>query len=152
MEPTHTPIHILMADDDIDDCAFFAEALKEIPMDTYLKTFRDGEELMKYLFNMANPLPDVIFLDLSMPRKTGFECLSEIKATERLKNIQLIVFSTSISRGINLEQNIIKTLMQMGALDFIRKPAGLEELKQVIHNALKLVASKIVRPETPKIS
>lgn len=152
MEPKPHTLQILLADDDTDDCSFFAEALKEIPIATFLTTVRNGEELMKHLYNTANDLPHVLFLDLSMPRKTGFECLSEIKGSELFKNIPVIMFTTSVSRGINFEQSIIKTLTMMGALDYIRKPAGFEQLKQVIHNALTLVTTKISETETPKSS
>lgn len=152
MEPKPHTLQILLADDDTDDCSFFAEALKEIPIATSLTTVRNGEELMKYLSKNANDLPHVLFLDLSMPRKTGFECLSEIKGSEVFKNIPVIMFTTSVSRGINFEQNIIATLTMMGALDYIRKPAGFEQLKQVIHDALTLVTTKISETEKPKSS
>jgi CheY-like chemotaxis protein len=73
------PIHILLADDDIDDRGFFEKALLEIPIACQLTMVQDGEQLMDYLNKHTMELPDVLFLDLSMPRKTGFECLTEIK-------------------------------------------------------------------------
>ena len=63
---------ILLADDDLDDLFFFKKALSEIPIETELTTAHDGEELMAYLTENSDHLPDVLFLDLSMPRKTGF--------------------------------------------------------------------------------
>ncbi len=72
-------LHILLADDDIDDCNFFDKALQALPISSNLTTVRDGERLMKYLGENSKQLPNVLFLDINMPRKSGFECLSEIK-------------------------------------------------------------------------
>lgn len=131
------PINILLADDDLDDRYFFEKALKEIPVTSQLITVNNGEQLMDYLIKNSGPLPDVIFLDLSMPRKTGFECLSEIKENEKLKALKIIMFTTSFTRGFELEENLRGTLIKMGALDYIRKPGEFEELKQVIKHALE---------------
>jgi CheY-like chemotaxis protein len=130
------PFNILLADDDLDDRNFFDKALSELTIATTLSTVNNGEELMEYLTENADLLPDVLFLDLSMPRKTGFECLSEIKENEKLKKLPVIMFTTSYTRGYDLEDNLRGTLLRMGAQDYIRKPAGFEELKQVIQQAL----------------
>lgn len=136
------PINILLADDDVDDRNFFANALLEIPIATKLKTVTNGEELMEHLAANETDLPDVLFLDLSMPRKTGFECLDEIKENEKLKPLTVIMFTTSFTRGMDLEENLIKTLSRMGASDYIRKPIGFGELTQVIHQSLIRLAKK----------
>jgi CheY-like chemotaxis protein len=136
--------HIILADDDIDDRFFFEKALKEIPIPNRLTTVRDGEELMNYLHANPNQLPDVLFLDLSMPRKTGFECLTEIKEDEKLKHIPVIMLSTSFPRDNKYEQNIINMLYTIGAMDYIRKPGDYQKLKEVIQTALIKVALKEV--------
>jgi len=135
-------VNILLADDDTDDRSFFEKALQEIPFDTHFNTVNNGEQLMVYLAENADNLPDVIFLDLSMPRKTGFECLMEIKEDEKLKDISVVMFSTSFSKGIELEMTLMNTLSTMGALDYIRKPSGFEQLKKVIHESLIKVIEK----------
>jgi CheY-like chemotaxis protein len=132
-------IHILLADDDIDDRSFFAKALRNIPIVTVLTSVQDGEQLVEYLSENLTQLPDIIFLDLSMPRKTGFECLIEIKEDEKFKEIPIVVFTTSFGRGIDYEQNLIKTLVSNGAQEFIRKPDNLEQLKQLIHKILVML-------------
>ena len=71
---------ILLADDDVDDCIFFREALEELPVNASLTTVKDGVQLIQHLTDNPNPFPDVLYLDLNMPRKNGFECLSEIKS------------------------------------------------------------------------
>lgn len=136
------PLNILLADDDTDDCAFFERALKEINIESHLTTVHDGEELMDYLSKNSGHLPDMLFLDLSMPRKTGFECLSEIKENEKLNNLPVIVFTTSYARGIDFEQSLINTLARIGAQEYIRKPNDFEQLKQIIHKALSLLLEK----------
>lgn len=130
------PIKLLLADDDLDDRIFFEKALSELSIAATLTMVNNGEELMEYLMRHADRLPDVVFLDLSMPRKTGFECLSEIKENEKLNKLKVIMFTTSFTRGFDLEENLRGTLLRMGAQDYIRKPAGFEELKQVIQLAL----------------
>jgi len=137
-------LHIILADDDIDDRFFFEKALKEIPVPNRLTMVRDGEELMNYLHANTDQLPDVLFLDLSMPRKTGFECLSEIKEDKKLKNLPVIMLSTSFPRDNKYEQNIISMLYTIGALDYIRKPGDFQKLKEVIHTALIKVTIKDV--------
>ncbi|MEP7236784.1 MAG: response regulator [Ferruginibacter sp.] len=139
-----TPLNILLADDDMDDRAFFDKALKEIDSASQLVTVNNGEDLMKYLLENVEQLPDVLFLDLSMPRKTGFECLSEIKENEKLKSLAVIMLTTSFTRGLDLEENLRTTLLGMGAADYIRKPAGFEELKLVIKQALGSIMVKEV--------
>lgn len=141
-----TPLNILLADDDIDDRSFFDKALKEIPVASQLKTFNNGEELMEYLVENSGQLPDVLFLDLSMPRKTGFECLAEIKENEKLKALTVIMFTTSFTRGLDLEENLKATLNAMGASDYIRKPSDFNELKQIIEKTLdELIAKRANR-------
>ena len=137
-----SPLNILLADDDMDDRIFFEKALKEIPLATTLNMVHNGEQLMEYLAVHANPLPDIIFLDLSMPRKTGFECLAEIKENEKLKALTVIMFTTSFTRGFDLEDNLKTTLNRMGAYDYIRKPSDFNELKQIIQKTLNELIAK----------
>lgn len=127
-----TPLNILLADDDMDDRTFFEKALQEIPVATTLSMLKNGEQLMEYLAVHTDALPDILFLDLSMPRKTGFECLAEIKENEKLKAMTVIMLTTSFSKGSDLEENLKNTLIRMGAYDYIRKPVEFNELKQVI--------------------
>ncbi len=129
-------VKILLADDDSDDRYLFDKALKEIAIPTQLTTVSDGELLMDCLSENSEHLPDVLFLDLSMPRKTGFECLTEIKGNEKFKNIPVIVFTTSFGRGDEYEQNLINTLSGLGAREYIRKPYDFQTLKETIEKTL----------------
>ncbi|HZK92686.1 MAG TPA: response regulator [Prolixibacteraceae bacterium] len=143
----HAPLNILLADDDTDNCFFFDKALKEIPIATHLTTVYDGEQLMNYLFKNSDHLPDVLFLDLNMPRKTGFECLVEIKENEKLKDLPVIIFSTLFPCDINYEQGIIDLLYQIGMQDYFGKPPEFSQFKQIIQQSLTLIAqANIAQP------
>lgn len=139
---TKTPINVLLADDDRDDRFLFEKALKALALSAHLTTVHDGEQLMKYLSENSEHLPNVLFLDINMPRKNGFECLLEIKENEKLKNLPVVMFSTSYPRDMNYERDIINTLLKMGAYDYIRKPDDFSQLKQTIGNALAIATGK----------
>lgn len=134
-----TPLNILLADDDADDRTFFEKALKEIPIDTTLTTVNDGEELMDHLSAHSEQLPDVLFLDLSMPRKGGFECLTEMKDNIKLKDIPIVMFSTSYTQDFNYELGMIGVLYKLGVQDYIRKPGTIAQLKELILHSLRKV-------------
>jgi CheY-like chemotaxis protein len=135
-------LSILLADDDCDDQFFFDKALKALPISTHLTTVHDGEHLMNYLNENSEYLPSVLFLDINMPRKNGFECLFEIKHNEKLKDLPVVMFSTSYPRDMNYERDMINTLLKIGAYDFIRKPDDFNQLKLVISNALAVLIEK----------
>ncbi|HWZ23298.1 MAG TPA: response regulator [Cytophagaceae bacterium] len=135
-------LNVLLADDDIDDCLFFQAALKEFPLLKTLTAVHDGEQLMQLLMNQTNELPNVLFLDLNMPRKNGFECLSEIKDNKYLKKLPVIVFSTSF------EQEVVNLLHINGAHYFIRKPSEFSQFKKIIQHTLTLMAQgNVSRPD-----
>ena len=119
-------LNIILADDEDNDRLFFIDALKELKIKTIIHTVNDGVELMEYLNNEDNILPQLIFLDLNMPRKNGFECLKEIKGNYKLNDIAIAIFSTSMS-----ENDIEQTLMN-GANVYINKPNSFDELKQAL--------------------
>lgn len=129
-------LKVTLADDDADDCFFFEKAMREIPLEKHLTIHRDGEALMNGLMTNSGSLPDIIFLDLSMPRKTGFECLMEMKENANLTGIFVTLLSTSFPRDTKYERDLIKTLKSIGANNFIRKPKDFQELKQLIHEDL----------------
>lgn len=126
------PIIILMADDDDDDYLLTKKALGESKLLNTLIRVRDGEELLDYLhrkgeFNELNaPRPGVILLDLNMPRKDGREALKEIKSDDTLRNIPIVVFTTS-----KAEEDIYKTY-QLGVNSFITKPVTFDNLTEVM--------------------
>ena len=127
------PLNILLADDDIDDCIFFRGALEKMPLTTLLVAVHNGEELMHLLTKETYQLPHVLFLDLNMPRKNGFECLSEIKLNPKLRHLPVVMFSTSH------EQEVVSRLYLNGAQYFIRKPPVISQFEKIIQQTLTLI-------------
>ena len=130
-------LNILLADDDIDDCLFFKQAIEELSISSHLKIVHDGDHLMNYLSDNSEHLPHVLFLDINMPRKNGIECLTEIRSDKKLKDLPVIMFSTSNS------WDTIDLLFKSGAHVYIHKPSDFAQLKQVIHHAIPIAAEKI---------
>ena len=127
---------ILLADDDRDDCFLFSQALAELPIQSHLTTVYNGEEFCEHIFSEKVIHPDIIFLDLNMPRKNGFDCLKEIKANNNLNQIPIIIVSTS-----DVEFTV-QQVYDNGAVQFIKKPNDFNVLKNVIARALFAVANK----------
>jgi CheY-like chemotaxis protein len=126
--------HIYLADDDVDDQLFFQEALKEVKFPTELTVAKDGNALMETLDHGVTeaPPPHVIFLDLNMPLKNGFECLREIRETPKLKNIPVIIFSTSNNA------DAIDLTYSLGANYYVCKPSSHKLLIKAIDTLLGL--------------
>ena len=125
--------NILLADDDADERYFFEIALKKLPIVTNLKTVPDGARLMEYLSQNSDNLPDVLFLDIFMPRKNGIECLTEIMRNEKLKQIPVIMYSNSVG------DNYIIKCYQYGAFYFLQK-GNYSELTESISKLLAILA------------
>ena len=132
--------NIFLADDDEDDQFMFQEALKEIHAPTNLVTASDGEQLMEVLLSLNGKLPDVLFLDLNMPRKNGFQCLCEIRQNEKFSSLRTVIFSTSY------EVEVIEKLYENGADHYVKKPTEFSELKVIIERVLGIIGTPFVRP------
>ena len=127
------PITILMAEDDADDRQLTKEAFEESHLANDLRFVEDGVELLDYLYRRgkyqdpaSSPRPALLLLDLNMPRKDGWEALREIKADPRLRQIRVIVLTTS-----NAEEDIAG-VYDISAASFITKPVTFEDLVEVV--------------------
>ena len=129
-------INILLADDDNADCLLFKDALEELPIAANLTIVSNGEQLIEVLKKMKNNLPDVLFLDLNMPRKNGFASLGEIKRDTDLQNLPVIIFSTAS------ELETVKKVFRDAAHYYICKPVDFSQLKKIIYEALTLITQK----------
>lgn len=124
-------IMILLADDDTDDCLLFKEALNELPVHSQLTTVHNGEQLMQ-LLNKGDQTYGLLFLDLNMPRKNGFDCLADIRKNERLDHLFVITISTSF------EEEMVTQLYKNGTQLYLRKPNDFSQLKHLIQTAITL--------------
>jgi len=130
---SRTPITILLADDDEEDRAMTEEALQESRLANDIRFVTDGEELLDYLFHrgeFANgteaPTPGLILLDLNMPKKDGREALAEIKADSGLRQIPVVVLTTS-----KAEEDIVRSY-DLGVNSFITKPVTFDGLVEAM--------------------
>ena len=110
-----------IVDDDADDQQFLIAGLTETDPTAHYLISSNGVDAIEKL-KVIQPLPDAIFLDLNMPGMNGKECLSELKRTGSLKNIPVIIYSTTS------DQNEIELTMRMGASFFITKMSSFKEL------------------------
>ena len=131
--------NIFLTDDDADDCMLFSEALREIysEKEAKLTIANDGIKLMEALDRSVPPPPEVIFLDLNMPLKNGFECLEEIRNTPKFREIPVVIFSTSSNNDI-----VDKTYLH-GANYYICKPQSFNLLKKTIEFVLSFDANTL---------
>lgn len=125
-------LSVLLADDDADDRMLFEDAVSEIHLNVDLQMVGDGEELMRYLLTSAVILPEIVFLDLNMPRKNGFQCLEEIRNNKMLRDIFVIIYSTT-ARQKEVDEVFIK-----GANLFIKKPNSYTELKSILAQVFEI--------------
>jgi CheY-like chemotaxis protein len=130
---SHHPIVILLADDDADDRQLTREALAENRLLNDVHEVPDGEALMDYLFHRGeyaelrtSPKPGLILLDLSMPKKDGREALAEIKADPQLRQIPVIVMTTS-----SAEEDVCRSY-DLGASSYVTKPVSFTRLVEVM--------------------
>lgn len=133
--PVKNYFNILLADDDPDDRLLFEEAVNELPFDVALQMVKDGEELMQFLSSTLL-LPKILFLDLNMPIKNGFKCLEEIRADSQLREILVVVYSTT-SNKLHVDETFEK-----GANLFIKKPNSFTELKTVLSKLFSVELQK----------
>jgi CheY-like chemotaxis protein len=129
------PIRILLAEDDPDDRMLTRRAIVESRVTTTFAAVENGEELMRYLYQEgeygspdAPPRPDLILLDLNMPRMDGREALREIKSDSELRRIPVVVLTTS-----EAEQDILESY-DLGVNAFVTKPVTFEALTDAMRS------------------
>lgn len=124
------PIEILMAEDDVEDQVLVRKAFTAARVINHLTFVNDGEELMQYLRGegpFASAVrPDILLLDLNMPRKDGREVMNEMKHDPRLSHIPIVVLTTS-----DADEDIMRSY-QLGASSYIQKPVTFGKLVEVV--------------------
>jgi CheY-like chemotaxis protein len=120
---------LFLVDDDMDDQEIFKSALAKVDEDLALLTATNGYDALQVL-SSATKLPDYIFVDLNMPRMSGLQFLKEIKNNNTLKNIPVIIYTTSSN------PNDITKTRELGADDFITKPSRFSDLCRLLQSLL----------------
>jgi chemotaxis family two-component system response regulator Rcp1 len=126
------PIEILLVEDNPGDVRLAIEALKEAKVHNRLSTVADGEAALNFLKRkppyIDSPRPDLILLDLNLPRKSGREVLAEIKGDPELKRIPVVILTTS-----QAEEDIVKA-NNHSANSYITKPVDLDQFIKVVRS------------------
>lgn len=144
------PIHILLVDDDEDDRYLTQEAFQQHFPASQVSAVEDGEELIEFLnysgryTDASHPLPELILLDLNMPRKDGRQALREIKSTITLRHIPIVILTTSDAK------DDIQTSYVNGANSFVTKPTSYERLSEVTKAIGQYWFSVVTRYTTTK--
>lgn len=153
MTATKKPLTILMADDDEDDRLLAREAIMEGRVINELRFVEDGDQLMAYMRGSEKyadrnlyPLPDLILLDLNMPRKDGRTALAEIKQDKLLRRIPVVILTTS-----KAEEDML-TGYDLGAASYITKPVTFEALVDLMQTLGKYWVEFVELPRCETMS
>ena len=126
------PIEVLLVEDDLGDVELTKEAIEATRLAVNLSVVRDGEEAMTHLLKEGSyadaASPDLVLLDLNMPRKDGREVLRDMKDDPTLTHIPVVVLTTSDS-----DEDIVKSY-DLGANCYVTKPVGLEQFMKVVQS------------------
>jgi CheY-like chemotaxis protein len=133
-------LHVLVADDDPEDLELFRDALAEIGKDITLTETNDGVELLQKL---STGTPDIIFLDINMPRMNGMDCLASLRELKSLSHIPVIIFSTGA------EDSYIAKAFELGANRYIQKPGSFAMIKTRLAAVLSATVSELFHPVYP---
>ncbi len=132
METNENILNIYLADDDDADQYLFKEALDEMKVNTKLTVADSGIQLLDLLENAISSLPDIIFMDINMPVKNGFECLDELKQKDHLKAIPVVMLSSSCLPESE------RMALKLGASKYICKPNTFNALVAEIKDVLSM--------------
>ena len=130
---------IMIVDDDADDREIFIEALKEVDPSIKCLICFDGEDALQYIKSRNAVIPDMIFLDLNMPRLNGMQCLAEIRKMKKLDHIPIVIYST------NNNDTQKSRAIREGAAYYITKPVYFHDICKAIRLAMEEVAEKNIQ-------
>ena len=128
---TSQPVEILLVEDNEDDVVIIKEVFSDMRLATLINVVRDGEEALAYLQRQGKykvvRMPDIVLLDINMPKKNGFEVLEAMKKDPRLQSLPVIMLTTS-----HREEDITDSYAK-GACSYMQKLVDLDQFKHLIH-------------------
>ncbi len=138
------PMEILLIEDDLEDAGSTIQALKEGDVKCRVSLVRDGEEAMDFLHREGiygrTPRPDLILLDLKLPKKHGREVLAEVRGDDRLKTIPVVVMTTSRVHQEILEEESLQVD------SYLTKPVNLQQFLEVVKSLRRLLLDEVILP------
>jgi CheY-like chemotaxis protein len=123
---------IILIDDDLDDHEVFRTACANLDSDIHVTGFENGEEALVRLTEGNTPTPDMIFLDLNMPRLNGMEVLEALKQNDFGKSVPIMIYTTSFDAKVE------QRCLELGATEVIEKPNSFDALCQKLETLLKI--------------
>ena len=123
-------VELLLVEDNEDDAVIIQEVFADMRLATLIKVAQDGEEALAYLQRKGKykgvRMPDIVLLDINMPKKNGFEVLEEMKKDARLRSLPVIILTTS-----QREEDVVRSYAT-GACSYIHKLVDLEQFKHLM--------------------
>jgi CheY-like chemotaxis protein len=142
---TLEPIDVLLVEDDPGDTLMIREAFADNKVHNTLSCVTDGEQAMQFLHREGNyadaPRPDLILLDLNLPRKDGREVLAEIKGDERLRTIPVVVLTTSAA-----EEDVLRSY-HLHANAYVTKPVDFDRFIEVVRQIDEFFVTVVKLPK-----
>jgi two-component system, chemotaxis family, response regulator Rcp1 len=139
------PMEILLIEDDLEDAGMTIEALRTGGVPCRISLVRDGEEAMEFLLRRQRfaraPQPDLILLDLNLPKKSGREVLAEVKAEERLAGLPVVVLTSSPT-----QQSILQA-EGLHVESYLLKPVDREQFVSMVKSLRKYMLSDVILPQ-----
>jgi two-component system, chemotaxis family, response regulator Rcp1 len=144
-EAVGRPMEILLIEDDLEDAGTTIEALRQGDVPCRISLVRDGEEAMEFINQQQRyrraPRPDLVLLDLNLPRKSGREVLAEIKANPQLARIPVVVLT-----GSSIHQQLLQA-ESLHVESYLTKPVNLQEFNGVVKSLRKYMLSDVILPQ-----
>jgi DNA-binding response OmpR family regulator len=138
-------MEILLIEDDLEDAGLTIEALRKGEVPCRISLVRDGEEAMSFLYREAMyrraPQPDLILLDLNLPKKSGREVLTEVRSDDRLAGVPVVVLTSS-----HTHEEILKS-ENLHVESYLIKPVDLEEFYSVVKSLRKYMLTDVILPQ-----
>jgi len=125
-------LHILLAEDDDDDYEMFMDAAVSVLPDIRIIRIADGTHLIEAVDEPGLNVPDMVFLDLNMPRKNGFDCLTAMRRSEDWKTVPVVIYSTSA------HTDQVDQAWKSGANLYIRKPHDFLEIQRMLQKVFAM--------------
>jgi two-component system, chemotaxis family, response regulator Rcp1 len=144
-ETVGRPMEILLVEDDLEDAGLTIDALRQGEVPCRISLVRDGEEAMEFLLRQDRfrraPQPDLILLDLNLPKKSGREILAEIKKDERLARVPVVVLTSS-----RTHQQILQS-ENLHVESYLTKPVDRAQFDGVVKSLRKFMLSDVILPQ-----
>ena len=139
------PMEILLVEDDLEDAGLTIEALREGDVPCRVSLVRDGDEAMEFLHHVGKyartPRPDLILLDLKLPRKDGREVLAEVRADKQLSRVPVVVLTSSRTHQEILEEEGLYVEA------YLVKPVDSQQFIAVVKSLRKYLLSDVILPQ-----